>query len=417
MKDSGAMDHAIEPTGDPAWVLHADGYDALRETSLESRFAISNGLMGIRGTRAVTRGARWVVPARTYVAGLFDTPNAGPASPGLVPAADWLQVRILLPGGALVHHPGDVSSHRMTLDVKRGVLLTEAGRLNSHGTKDPDLGIHIRTLRLVSLGERAIGLQLIQFEIEEGEVEITLEASFEGVNLGLIAEQLDQDLGLWRTHRSGKRLAIATASSLRIDGHDLPPTAGGALKSCWTWTCRPAQVVCFERSVAVIRADTQDHDPGQEARNKLGGARQIGWRGVVAQHEAAWLGRWQRSDVEVEGDAGAQQALRFAVYHLNSAANPADERVSIGARALTGDDYRGHVFWDTEIYLLPFYTMTWPEAARSLLMYRFRTLEFGCRSRCVDGPHCNPSAKLSASHRAMGNHDDTIRGPRSGSPG
>ena len=169
--------------------------------------------------------------------------------------------------------------------------------------------------------------------------------------------------------------------------------------------------------MAVIRADTQDHDPGQEARNKLGGARQIGWRGVVAQHEAAWLGRWQRSDVEVEGDAGAQQALRFAVYHLNSAANPADERVSIGARALTGDDYRGHVFWDTEIYLLPFYTMTWPEAARSLLMYRFRTLEFGCRSRCVDGPHCNPSAKLSASHRAMGNHDDTIRGPRSGSPG
>ena len=347
-----------------------------------SRFAISNGLMGIRGTRAVTRGARWVVPARTYVAGLFDTPGAGPASPGLVPAADWLQVRILLPGGALVHHPGDVSSHRMTLDVKRGVLLTEAGRLNSHGTKDPDLGIHMRTLRLVSLGERAIGLQLIQFEIEEGEVEITLEASFEGVNLGLIAERLDQDLGLWRTHRSGKRLAIATASSLRIDGHDLPPTAGGALKRCWTWTCRPAQVVCFERSVAVVRADTQDHDPGQEARNKLGSARQIGWRGVVAQHEAAWSGRWQRSDVEVEGDAGAQQALRFAVYHLNSAANPADERVSIGARALTGDDYRGHVFWDTEIYLLPFYTMTWPEAARSLLMYRFRTLD-GARAKAA----------------------------------
>ena len=244
------------------------------------------------------------------------------------------------------------------------------------------MGIHMRTLRLVSLGERAIGLQLIQFEIEEGEVEITLEASFEGVNLGLIAERLDQDLGLWRTHRSGKRLAIATASSLRIDGHDLPPTSGGALKRCWTWTCRPAQVVCFERSVAVVRADTQDHDPGQEARNKLGSARQIGWRGVVAQHEAAWSGRWQRSDVEVEGDAGAQQALRFAVYHLNSAANPADERVSIGARALTGDDYRGHVFWDTEIYLLPFYTMTWPEAARSLLMYRFRTLD-GARAKAA----------------------------------
>jgi trehalose/maltose hydrolase-like predicted phosphorylase len=77
----------------------------------------------------------------------------------------------------------------------------------------------------------------------------------------------------------------------------------------------------------------------------------------------------------VDGDAAAQQALRFAIYHLNSAANPADERVSIGARALTGDDYHGHVFWDTEIYLLPFYILTWPEAARALLMYRFRTLD------------------------------------------
>jgi trehalose/maltose hydrolase-like predicted phosphorylase len=94
----------------------------------------------------------------------------------------------------------------------------------------------------------------------------------------------------------------------------------------------------------------------------------------LAEHETAWANRWRCSDVTVDGDAAAQQALRFAIYHLNSAANPADERVSIGARALTGDDYHGHVFWDTEIYLLPFYILTWPEAARALLMYRFRTL-------------------------------------------
>ncbi len=76
----------------------------------------------------------------------------------------------------------------------------------------------------------------------------------------------------------------------------------------------------------------------------------------------------------VEGDEVAQRALRFAIYHLNSAANPADARVSIGARALTGDAYLGHVFWDTEIFLLPFYTFTWPAAARALLLYRFHTL-------------------------------------------
>ena len=371
------MERALEPTADPAWVFDADGYDPLRESSLESRFAISNGFLGVRGARAVTRGARWVVPPRTYVAGLFDTPGTERVTPGLVPAADWLQVRILLPGGALVHHPGDVSSHRMTLDVRRGVLLSESRQL-----KTPDVGIRLRTLRLVSLSDRAIGMQLIQLEIEDGEVDVTLEASFEGVNLGLVSQQLDQDLGVWRTQRSGKSVAMATTSSLQIDGHDLPPTALRQLKWSWSWKSRPGQVVCFERSVAVARSDTQGLDPGRGARDKLGVARHLGWRGVVAAHEAAWASRWQCSDVEVDGDAAAQQALRFAVYHLNSAANPADERVSIGARALTGDDYRGHVFWDTEIFLLPFYVMTWPEAARALLMYRFHTLD-GARRKAA----------------------------------
>jgi trehalose/maltose hydrolase-like predicted phosphorylase len=99
------------------------------------------------------------------VAGLFDTSGTEGVISGLVPAADWLQVRIMMPGGPLVHHPGDVSSHRMTLDLRRGALLS-ASRL-----KTPELGIlGLRTLRLVSLSERAVGLQLIQMEIEKGEI-------------------------------------------------------------------------------------------------------------------------------------------------------------------------------------------------------------------------------------------------------
>jgi len=145
---------------------------------------------------------------------------------------------------------------------------------------------------------------------------------------------------------------------------------------------RPGQIVCFERSVAVVRSDAQGLDPDSRARDKIDVARQLGWRGVLAEHEAAWTSRWRCSDVKVDGDAAAQKALRFAIYHLNSAANPDDEHVSIGARALTGDDYRGHVFWDTEIFLLPFYILTWPEAARALLMYRFHTLD-AARAKAV----------------------------------
>ena len=269
-----------------------------------------------------------------------------------------------------MHHPNDVSSYRMTLDLRRGALFSEFGQL-----KASDVGMRVRTARLVSLNERAVGLQLIQLEIEEGEVEVTLEASFEGLDLGLVPKRLDQDLGIWRTLRSGKTLAMATGASLQVDGDDVPSTSLGQLKCSWSWKSRPGQIVRFERSVAVVRSDVEALDPGGRARDKVDVARRLGWRGVLAQHEVAWERRWRCSEVEIDGDDAAQKALRFAIYHLNSAANPADERVSIGARALTGDDYRGHVFWDTEIFLLPFYMLTWPEAARALLMYRFHTLD------------------------------------------
>ncbi len=126
--------------------------------------------------------------------------------------------------------------------------------------------------------------------------------------------------------------------------------------------------------IAVARKDSPEGDASEEALNALDRAKRIGWRNVLAEHEAAWTERWRLSDLELAGDDAARQALRFAIYHLNSAANPDDERVSIGARALTGDAYLGHVFWDTETYVLPFYTATWPEAARALLMYRYHLL-------------------------------------------
>jgi len=364
-------------TEDPAWIFAVDGFEPMMESSVESRFAISNGFLGVRGARSTTRGERWVVPARTYVAGLFDSASVKQTTQALVPAADWLGIRIALPDGPMVRHPRDVPLHRMTLDMRRGALLSE-----SHHLSTPDVGLCVRTLRLVSMSERAVGLQLIQLEVKHGEVDIKFEASAEGMDIGLATDRLDQALGLWHTRYSGMRLALATLSVLQVDGKIVQPVALGPLSWSWSWKTRPGQVASFERFVAIVRTDSLERDPGPPARDKLGLAQRAGWRGVVSAHEAAWTSRWLCSDVTIGGDVDAQHALRFAIYHLNGAANPADERVSIGARALTGDDYHGHVFWDTEIFLLPFYTLTWPEAARTLLMYRFHSLA-GARAKAA----------------------------------
>ena len=50
-------------TKDPEWIFAVDGFEPMMESSVESRFAISNGFLGVRGARSTTRGERWVVPA------------------------------------------------------------------------------------------------------------------------------------------------------------------------------------------------------------------------------------------------------------------------------------------------------------------------------------------------------------------
>jgi trehalose/maltose hydrolase-like predicted phosphorylase len=380
------MHEVLEPTRDPGWVLSHDGYDLLNESALESRFAFGNGFLGTRAARSVSRGPTWVgwlgyikwaSWPRCYVAGLFDTPNTEPPVPALVPVADWSRVRILLDGEPLLAREGEVQFASRKLDMRRGLLL-------SAWTHRTPTGITAtgHELRLVSLADRAMALQVMQLSLDRDGVDVSFEASFALAGLGMEPIRLEQDLCAWRTEGTEKGVAMSGAATLRLGGDLLAPDRPFPLRWVWRWRSVAGQATEFDRLVAVARSDTPQEDPAPAAYVALTRNRALGWRAVLAAHEAAWDARWIASDVLIEGDDESQQAVRFAVYHLTSAANPDDERVSVGARGLTGDAYFGHVFWDTEIYLLPFYTAVWPEAARAMLMYRFHTLA-GARAKAV----------------------------------
>ena len=377
---------ALQPTQDSSWVLTHEGYNVLTENAVESRFALGNGFLGMRASRPVSRGPtwvswlghiRWASWPRCYVAGLFDRPNTVPPVPALVPVADWSHVTLVLDGNPQLLLDGEFLASVRQLDMRRGILLSDLSYRAHAG-----ITICSGELRLVSLADRAVALQLLRFSLDRDGIDVTLEANFAMAGMGMEPLQLDRDVCAWRTEGSGKAVAMAGSVTLRADGRPLVPERSFSLRWIWRWRSVAGQELELDRLVTVARSDRGADDPALVAADAMARGRALGWRGVLAAHETAWRQHWDASDVIIEGDDKVQEAVRFAVYHLTSAANPEDECVSVGARGLTGDAYFGHVFWDTEIYLLPFYVGVWPEAARALLMYRYHTLH-GARAKAA----------------------------------
>ena len=112
------------------------------------------------------------------------------------------------------------------------------------------------------------------------------------------------------------------AATLRLGGDLLAPDRPFPLRWAWRWRSVAGQVAEFDRLIAVARADTPEDDPAPLASAALARSRALGWRAVLTAHEAAWDARWTASDILIEGDDESQRAVRFAVYHLTSAANP-----------------------------------------------------------------------------------------------
>jgi trehalose/maltose hydrolase-like predicted phosphorylase len=109
------------------------------------------------------------------------------------------------------------------------------------------------------------------------------------------------------------------------------------------------------------------------ARGRLAEAQAMGYEALLKEQRMAWAGRWQTADAVVEGDPELQLAIRLALFHLMASVAERGE-AAVGARGLTGPAYSGHVFWDSDVFVLPFLAATHPEAARAMLEYRIRRL-------------------------------------------
>ena len=309
---------------DPAWCLEAAPGAA--PAAVESQLCLADGTVG---TRAVLEEDRLPDVAPVLVTGLYEPAEVGRER--LLAAPDWATLPLVegIPAG------------RRVLDLRDGLLTREAGT-------DPQA---LRTARFACHGRP--GTQVLVAEVPAAYLDGHDRRGLAGTTTGR------------RVSPFGGGVALAASTTL--DSADGSPTAVFAVERIADY------VVSSDRAPAV-----------SEATRRLRASTGEGTAALLERQRAFWAERWRVADVEVVGDVETTRILRACLFHLAGSARRRGES-AVGARGLTGPSYRGHVFWDTEAYVLPALVAIDPAAARTVLEYRIRRLEPARRRAALEG--------------------------------
>ena len=355
------------------WLVSEDSFDPRKQHHKETIFTIGNGYLCTRG--AFEEGYPGDHRA-TFIHGVFDA--APIVITELANAPDWLPITIFLNGERFSLDSGTIESFQRMLDLRTG-LLTRTVRWRSPSGRAATLTFE----RFTSLADEHLLYVRCRVTPEfAGTVEFRAGLNGNTHNAGLVHWQwLDQGNrdGILYLHNRTRRSEIEIATAMQITG-----IAGREILS-QDWDVEnapthmvrfeavPGQTIGIEKCVAVFTS--RDVPPGEVLHAALDKARGgKGWDTALEANNQAWDKEWERTDIVIEGDEEAQIAIRFNLFQMLIAAPRHDDRVNIGAKTLSGFGYRGHAFWDTEIFMLPLFIYTAPHIAKNLLNYRYRNL-------------------------------------------
>ena len=310
------------------WSLVVEGFDADHERVDEALVCLADGHIGTSGSSLAPAPGRhpWVIAA-----GVYD--GEGPESH-------------LLGGPKVFELAG----------VHAGVPQKARPRL-----------AHRRTSRTDRFRIRHIPKCEVRFTgpTEYLGVESDLSQGFRS-GPAVIAPVTDQ---VYDSGRSG------TASWVRVAG-----SSGGIVAAATQIRTRDSTL----DRLGTFEADPVDLPDPDKAIRALDTARASGFDRLLTRHRQAWAGRWEDADVVIEGDDELQLAIRLSLFHLMGSVADTGE-AAVGVRGLCGTGYSGHVFWDADVFILPFLSATHPAAARAMLEYRARRLPAAMRSALADG--------------------------------
>jgi len=345
-------------------------------------YQIANGYMGYRGTLDEFSSEQLV---GITLAGIFDRVGSAWREPVNAPNGGFTSVSL---GGVELSALGDkVARHCQTLRFANALFQRETA-FASRGTT-----LTIRSARFLSAETPNLGV--IRFGITcNRAATVTIRTGIDGniwdLNgphlLQLSAQRRDSVLlvqGL--TNESSKRVVVAEAADIGF-GEATYESKGGRNLRVVKLRAEAGKVYTFHKYFAVFTDNDAVKRPIVEAAIEAAQrARSLGYDGCLASHNARWREKWDRCDVTIEGDDDAQLALRYSILQLLMVAPVKGSANSIPARALSGQVYKGAIFWDTEMFMFPFFIHTYPEKAVELMRYRIKTLNGARRKAKTEG--------------------------------
>jgi trehalose/maltose hydrolase-like predicted phosphorylase len=361
-----AADDLLEMPDDPEWTVAIDGVDPVREPARDARLVMSDGVTGTLGSPLVEYAA---ARRDVYVAGAWQ--GTGSEST-MLHGPDWTH---------LAGHLDETRPVRRVLDLRDGLvhhdLDTELGHVHAvsfAARARPGIGV----LRAAGPGARSPrGGALALPSSTGGDPSAAVVRDPADAGAAGAAQADAADAAARPTIVSAASTPDGTAT-VRVRGAD-----GGIAAAARQRITGSGDGRRLERVVAV-RAGSRRVPAVASAISMLARAESAGFDRLLAEQRSTWAARWRDADIRIEGDAEMQRAIRFALFQLMALA-PDRGEAPIGARGLSGFKYRGHVFWDTDVFVLPFLAATRPSAARAIMEYRLRRLDAARAAAREDG--------------------------------
>jgi nigerose phosphorylase len=365
------------------WQVHTNKFTNEKESIMRTGnlFQIANGYMGYRGTLDEF-GPNELVGIT--LAGIFD--RVGDAWREPVNAPNGGFTKVTLDGVEISALSTKIKSHKQSLNFENAVFERETVfaakgkslKINSTrflSADNPNLGVIKFSLTCNKAAKVKINTG-IDYNIWDLNGPHLLKFNVEKKDGALFAHGV--------TNETGKKVAVAETVEFDF-GKESHKVADKKNLHVIDIAVKAGKTYTFKKYFAVFTDNDHVKSVSEAAINAVEEAKSLGYDTCLKNHNAEWAKKWELCDVKIEGDDEAQQALRYSIFQLLIVAPVNGSANSIPARALSGQVYKGAIFWDTEMFMFPFFLYTYPEKAVELMRYRIKTLDGARRKAQTEG--------------------------------